>query len=408
MKIAALRTRVRLCVACLAMLVLGFRQPTRAADILIADRLNSNVYRYSETGTLLNAVLPAPGPGDQLQLSQAVGLALSPDLEHLYVSSYLNRRVLRYDYDYATGTASAGIIFADAADGLMSPNAILFSEDGSTIYVSNLGQTGLSRFHLDGSSAGAPLFFAAPDQTSHSLHSGLAWAPDGDLLVNSWRSFPTGTHGAVGRFSSGDPAIEMFVEPDTSINGASGIMVHDGFVYVTGMFSNSVRRFDLDTGAIDPSFAIDGPSYPQGLLASPDGNGFLLGVLNVGTVEHYDFNGVLVGDGIFAEPGGGGFAEATAFIAVPDLPGDFNRDGVVDADDLSDPVDGWRDRFGDDLDGDDLLVWQRNLHQPTPSVPAVQPAAATVPEPAAAALALLAVLVCGGQGRACASRLYAR
>jgi hypothetical protein len=42
------------------------------------------------------------------------------------------------------------------------------------------------------------------------------------------------------------------------------------------------------------------------------------------------------------------------------MPGDFNSDGHVDVGDFS-GVNGWQDRFGVDLDGDDLLSWQRNL-----------------------------------------------
>jgi hypothetical protein len=48
---------------------------------------------------------------------------------------------------------------------------------------------------------------------------------------------------------------------------------------------------------------------------------------------------------------------------------DFNGDGAVDLDDLNDPGVGWLDRFGVDLDGNDLLAWQRHFGQPaTPAL----------------------------------------
>lgn len=67
------------------------------------------------------------------------------------------------------------------------------------------------------------------------------------------------------------------------------------------------------------------------------------------------------------------------------LDGDFDGNGFVDANDLNDPVKGWKARFGVDLDGDDFLVWQQNLGAGTPPA-----AVAAVPEPATALLALLA------------------
>lgn len=65
----------------------------------------------------------------------------------------------------------------------------------------------------------------------------------------------------------------------------------------------------------------------------------------------------------------------TRLVGLP--PGDFNQDGDVDAADLNDATQGWRARFGVDLDGDDFLTWQQNL-----GLSAAPPAAIAVPEPA--------------------------
>ncbi len=63
-------------------------------------------------------------------------------------------------------------------------------------------------------------------------------------------------------------------------------------------------------------------------------------------------------------------------------PGDFNFDGDVDNDDLTDAVAGWEARFGDDLDGADFLDWQRHLGM------GVSPlsGANAIPEPTSACL----------------------
>jgi hypothetical protein len=69
----------------------------------------------------------------------------------------------------------------------------------------------------------------------------------------------------------------------------------------------------------------------------------------------------------------------------PPGPGDFDGDGIVDADDLNDPTLGWRARYGTDLDGNAFLDWQRNLDA-APTAAALQ----TVPEPATFSLVLAA------------------
>jgi hypothetical protein len=70
---------------------------------------------------------------------------------------------------------------------------------------------------------------------------------------------------------------------------------------------------------------------------------------------------------------------------VPPSPGDFNGDTFVNAADLNDPEDGWRTRFGTDLDGNAFLDWQRHL-----SPVATTPASTVVPEPGALVLAITA------------------
>lgn len=83
-------------------------------------------------------------------------------------------------------------------------------------------------------------------------------------------------------------------------------------------------------------------------------------------------------------------------------PGDFDEDGDVDDDDLSD----WRNNFGTgggadadgdgDSDGADFLAWQQNLGT---GVPAIATTAA-VPEPAAWLLAVVGLpLLLRARGR---------
>src|SRR4029078_5054278 len=111
------------------------------------------------------------------------------------------------------------------------------------------------------------------------------------------------------------------------------LMIHDTHLYVSGLFTTSIRRFDLTTGELDSSWGIHGGGFPQDLSVAPDRNGFLAGILGFtngsGNISRYAFDGTF--EGTFASAGGGGFTEATAFVNVPtSYIGDYNNDGVVD------------------------------------------------------------------------------
>jgi hypothetical protein len=91
-----------------------------------------------------------------------------------------------------------------------------------------------------------------------------------------------------------------------------------------------------------------------------------------------------------------GLASPTAIVIIPTLPGDFNGDGTVDADDLTQ----WQGDFGvndesdadgdGDSDGADFLIWQEQYGV----APAAVSTSAAIPEPATVVLLVLAVGIC--------------
>ncbi|MBX3435061.1 MAG: hypothetical protein KF847_17220 [Pirellulales bacterium] len=93
----------------------------------------------------------------------------------------------------------------------------------------------------------------------------------------------------------------------------------------------------------------------------------------------------------FFDPGGTtagiAYLDNLVLAAATTLPGDFNGDGQVSSADLNDPANGFRARFGGDLNGSDFLTWQRQFGVAL----AVTAAADVVPEPASTALTAISV-----------------
>lgn len=368
-----------------------------AADLLIVDRLSNSVYRYSAAGALLGTVID-----HSADLNQPTGIGMSPDSTQLYISSSQNNWIMKYDYNRTTGVATNPSIFADAADGLEFPNDISFSPDGSKIYVANLNG-GVSRFNVDGSSAGAKLMLPSTSGEGSTQTSSLAFTSAGELLAGAFAD----AGGAGGGVAISNSSVSVFsgflVQPTQVLTGATGLMIHDGYVYVSGLFTSSIRRFALSNGQMDPSWGITGVAFPQGLVEAPDGNGFLAGILGfaggAGNISRYAFDGTF--SSTFAAPSQNGFTEATAFLVVPTLlVGDYNNGGMVDAADYV----VWRHASptatlpNDDtpgmVDASDYADWRTNFGKSS-SMSSAALGTSSVPEPAVVLLLFIAIALCG-------------
>ena len=108
------------------------------ADVLVADRPQDRVLKYSDNGAFLNVVVQdvanlggpgnAHGPGS---------LALSPDGTKLYLGS-LNNKVVRYDFNGTTASNSQ-VYVSNGLSTIADPGGVLVAPGGSTVYVANRG-----------------------------------------------------------------------------------------------------------------------------------------------------------------------------------------------------------------------------------------------------------------------------
>jgi DNA-binding beta-propeller fold protein YncE len=279
-----------------------------AEELLVADRLTNRVYRYGETGQFLGVLI-----NDPVNLDEPNGLALSPDGTHLYIASRGNNQVVRYDYNGATATNPQVVV----SSGVDVPASVLFSADGSRLYVSNLGQlfngSTVGQFNPSGASAGPELTGGAA-----AGRTGLALSPTGDLLASSFQN------GAVLRYNQGAGAFEPFIGPNPLLSGAGNILIHGNDLYLAAGFTGSVAKFNATTGAPDPAFTpISGLGFPASLALAPDGNGILVGDLSItngdGSILRFGFDGTPLG--MFKDNSTGmpdaGFSEATGMLVSP-------------------------------------------------------------------------------------------
>jgi hypothetical protein len=291
--------------------VLGAAASTLAyGEYLVGDRTLASVLRYDENGNFLGVLLTDPtlGVGTDQNVSGLSAMTLSPDQSKLYVSDRIHNRIAVYNYTGTSASFAFDIGYPNAAPStLYSPAGTIFSQDGSKLYVANLGP--YNQFFLPAGDTVGVLtptgFSAGPDRTGGPPvgRSSLAFAPNGDLLVTALALFG---QGGVLRYDSGTNQFVDLVTPRPELNGAAAILTVGNDLYVAASYGGRVGKFNATTGVLDTSFGAGGyvsgnPNYvfPASLALGPDGNNILVGFLGATTGDSYimklDFNGNLSG-----------------------------------------------------------------------------------------------------------------
>jgi prepilin-type N-terminal cleavage/methylation domain-containing protein len=234
----------------------------------------------------------------------------------------------------------------------------------------------------------------------------MNFTSDGRLLAGQY-SDSTGVGGGVAISNADRTAFTGYlVTPRALIAGATGLMIHGNYIYVSGLTATRIRRFQVSNGAIDAAWKIDGVPFPQDLVELPDGSGFLAGILGggggAGYISRYGYDSTPMGTFAVANQPGG-FTEATALVFVPTPPieetlvGDFNDDGVVDTRDYvvwrkASPTDTLRnDDSPGMVDASDYQDWVASFGKSLQTGSGA--GGSFVPEPASLMLLFLAIIV---------------
>ena len=246
-------------------------------DLFVASKDTDEVLRYDgQTGEFLGVFVHAgSGPLDGPQV-----LVFDTD-DNLYVAGQRSDNVLQYD---ANGNY-IGEYVAAGAFGLDSPRGLLFDADGNLLVSSTTGG-GTAGPHVvlrfqgpTGAAPGDPLpspsqtgaVFVADSGGGLNNPNGLALGPDGQLYVAStWTDSVLRYDAQTGNF------LNAFIPANSNgLDSPNFIKFHDGFLYVSSQASDRVLRFDANTGDyVDTIDAVNaaGLDGPFGLDFDSEGN----------------------------------------------------------------------------------------------------------------------------------------
>lgn len=301
------------------------------AYVLVGDRPQTRILKYSDSGTYLGVVvsdaanLMGMSPND----GGPSAMVLSPDGTKLYVASG-NNNIVRYDFN-GTTAVNPLVFTSNGSSTVNGPSGLLFSADGSTLYVGNrgFGSSNVARFSPAGVSLGANLT-GGPS----TGRTDLAIGPSGELLVATFNA-PTQPAGVL-RF---DPNTSQFVDliaPTATLSGITSLLVSGNDLYVAAgfgpEFAGRLAKYTITgtTAAADVGFGLGGAiippvAFPSSLTPSAQG-GMLMSMLGFvagqGRVDRFGFDGTNLGvwATATADPQNG-FTEPSVLLQVVPEPG---------------------------------------------------------------------------------------
>ncbi|GAB4211247.1 MAG: hypothetical protein OHK0012_03360 [Synechococcales cyanobacterium] len=282
---------------------------TPVLNLLVGNTRGNNVVRFDiDTGAFIGEFIPAGSGG----LSDPDTLLLGPDANgdgrsDLYVASGAlpgnaggegASSVLRYDG--VTGAFIDAFVQDDPATatdetgGLHRPYGMAFGPDGD-LYVSSFRTDEILVY--DGDNGAFKSVFATGNAAAGGLNgpNGLLFAPDGSLLVTTQGSvagsFDLGLPSQLLRYDLVTATATVFASPEPSPDSFGFVSLlgmaigPDGDLYVSD-FANDIRIYNLETGVQTGTLAtnytdtIPSGNFIGGLAFTPDGLLFSVGFDN--------------------------------------------------------------------------------------------------------------------------------
>jgi DNA-binding beta-propeller fold protein YncE len=249
--------------------------------LLVTNRGDDSILRFHATTGAFIDVFVASGSGQLLGVD--LGIARGPD-GNIYVNSFLNHAVMRYDGTTGAPLPSPGNsgaqFVASESGGLLGTEAIQFGPDGN-LYVASQGEDSIKLY--DGATGGFLRAFVPAGSGGLTSPNDLHFGPDGNLYVDNY-DFP----GMVWRYdaTSGEPlpapgkSAADFTPPQGGDAVAAGFAFGpDGNLYVAfnldffglGFIEKYNGQTGDDLGIFVPSGS-GGVFYIEGIAFGPDGN----------------------------------------------------------------------------------------------------------------------------------------
>ncbi|MBT8485311.1 MAG: hypothetical protein KJO43_07010 [Phycisphaerae bacterium] len=325
-----------------AVMIIGAQPATASTcEVLVAAFGNHKIVAYSaDDGSLIGEFVPTGSGG----LQQPHHMIFGPD-GHLYVASFGNGAVMRYDGASGAprpgplGAAGTAQFVTPGLAGLSQTAGLAFGPDGN-LYASSLNDSNVRRY--DGSTGAFIDEFVTAFSGGLSGAEILVFGADEHLYIGSLNNGAVmrydGTSGAPAPGPLGAAGSAQFVTPlSGGLTLPHGVTFGpDGALYVCSFGSSQVIRYDGKTGAFESVFT-SGPSSAHGLRFGPDGNLYVAGFGFSGLNAYEGETGAALG--AFVGAGVGGLVspadvEFTPGCQLIPCPGDLDGCGSVGFPDL--------------------------------------------------------------------------
>jgi DNA-binding beta-propeller fold protein YncE len=262
-------------------------------------------------------------------LDGAYSVVVSPDRRSVYVASYVDDAIVRFDRNTSTGALGNASCVDDtllaqctsSTEGLGGAVSVAASSDGRSVYVVSNFDDAIVRFDRSTSTGAlsnptciedSPAGECDPAASGLDRASGVAVSPDGvsvyvaseddDAIVRFTRDATTGALSNPSCIE--DSATSECGAATQGLEGATAVAVSpDGrSVYAASRVDNAIVRFDrnLTTGALsNPSCIKDtapgecgsaaaGLDGPRSLAVSPDGRSVYVASTNANAIVRFD------------------------------------------------------------------------------------------------------------------------